>query len=158
MEVTFNLVVKSATGRAIFGATINKSIDLNRSISAGGFSSSNSVSGEGAYAALEREVALAAAKAVAFHFEPITAEEVNGARITLNYGAPFLDTGDIVQALSSDGRIVKFIVVGAVGGRSVAELDGRRGSANVAVGARVDYVDPASPAALGRRLERVDLP
>jgi hypothetical protein len=37
---------------------------------------------------------------IAFHFHPIRVVEANGARITLNYGAPLLDTGDLVQVLT----------------------------------------------------------
>ena len=62
MEVTFSLLVKDRNGRSVIGRSINKSIDLDRSIAAGGFYTSSTSDGEGLYTALEREVSLAAAK------------------------------------------------------------------------------------------------
>lgn len=157
-EVTFSLVVKDRNGRAIAGQTINKSIDLDRSIAAGGFASSSSVDGEGLYTALEKEVAIAAARYVAFRFNPIRIQSVNGQKIVLNYGSPLLDNGDLVQVLSPDGRLIKFTVQGSVGGQSVASVEGRQDTSSLSPGAVVEYVDPSSPAANGRRFERVDLP
>lgn len=157
-EVTFSLVVKDRNGRAIAGQTINKSIDLDRSIAAGGFASDSSVDGEGLYTALEKEVALAAARYVAFRFNPIRLQSVSGQKIVLNYGAPLLDNGDLVQLISPDGRLIKFTVQGSAGGQSVASVEGRQDISSLNPGAVVEYVDPSSPSANGRRFERVDLP
>ena len=157
-EVTFSLVVKDRSGRAIAGQTINKSIDLDRAIAAGGFTSASSVDGEGLYTALEKEVAIAAARYVAFRFNPIRVQSVSGQKIVLNYGAPLLDNGDLVQLISPDGRLIKFTVQGSAGGQSVASVEGRQDISSLNPGAVVEYVDPSSPSANGRRFERVDLP
>lgn len=158
MEVTFSLLVKDRNGRSVIGRSINKSIDLDRSITAGGFNASSTSDGEGLYTALEREVALAATKIIAFSFNPITVVSINGSKAVLSYGSPTLDTGDLVQLMTPDGRIVKMTVSGSVGGRSVANVEGRQDISNVPVGAVVEYLDPSSAAANGRRFERVDLP
>ncbi|MBV9883658.1 MAG: hypothetical protein JO276_11670 [Sphingomonadaceae bacterium] len=145
-----------ANGRVVFGATIIRSVDLSSAQAAGGMITASAQSPHAIYDAMQRELALGAARAIAFHFDPLRVTSVDGREVQLNYGTPLLTLGTIVLVPDAGGRPIRYQVTGALPQSAVAEVMGDLGQ--IAPGTIASVVDRDDPAANGRRFRRVDLP
>ncbi|MFX7988762.1 hypothetical protein ABTK55_19505, partial [Acinetobacter baumannii] len=90
-----------------------------------------------------------------FHFDPLRITMVNGKIIGLNYGAPLLPLGTIVQAIGADGLPLRYHVIAAADGSSTAQLDGDGDYQSLQPGAPVTAIEADDPAANQRRFNRV---
>ena len=158
MAVSFDITVRDRQGRILFGAPITKSIDLSSSTYAGNISTGSTESGEGIYAHIQQDVAMAAARAIAFHFRPLTITAINGKTVSLNYGAPYLQLGSIVQIIGNQGGVMRTTVIAAGPGTAVARVEGSPNLSEIAPGAAATFIDSEDPAANGRRFEKKELP
>lgn len=146
----------SNTGAVVFGGSITKSVEVGSNMVAGSGNCSTNTPARASYAELQRELALAAVRAVSFQLVPLRVTQVQGRRIALNYGTPFLTLGSIVQLQDSQGFLTKYRVNGATTQSATAEPTGN--AAQIAPGAVASFIEKDDPAANGRRFEKVDLP
>lgn len=159
MMVNLDFTLKDRSGRIIFGDLVTKKLETGSDVTAKDFRATSSMSGPAAYAALQRAVSLAVARKVAFRLVPMEVVANQGKNIQLNYGAPLLEMGMLVQVTSPDGgTVVKYRVSSASGGSALAEpySDGDR--SQIVPGSRAIALEPEDPASNGRRFDRVDLP
>lgn len=159
MFVNMDVTVKDAAGRTIHGGLFTKSLETGAAAEVGDFRTSSSRSGQALYGQLQHEVALAAARSVAFRLAPMRVVGGGGRQIRLNYGAPLLSLGAVVAVTSPDGASTARYLVSVAGqGSATADADGDGAFAAIAPGATAVLIEPDDPAANGRRLRRVDLP
>lgn len=157
MLVNMDVTVRDAAGRIVFGGLLTKRLETGFSMATRGLSSSSSESGDAVYTELQHEVALAVARLVAFRIEPLRVTGGGARRIQLNYGAPLLALGTMVQVTAPDGSIVRYTVSGA--GQGSAQADYYGGDADrVVPGSPAIVIESDDPAADARRFDRVDLP
>lgn len=157
--VTVEFSLKDRGGRTVFGNILTKRVTLAASLSTE-FGSFEQSSGEGgAYTQLQREVAMAVARAVSFHFVPLRVVDATDRRVRLNYGAPFLALGSTIIVPAEGGmRTIKCEVVSTANGSALAEVDGSGRLDDVAIGALAQFVEADDAMANSRRYDRVDLP
>jgi hypothetical protein len=158
MMVSMDVTVRDGAGRIVFGGLLSKTIQTGFNIQADGTRSYGSMSGEGLYGLMQQELALAVARMVCFHFTPLRVSDVRGKNITLNYGAPLLKLGTIVQVQGQGGDVLRFSVTSAAQGTAVAVLDADGDMDEIAPGALGNVIEADDPAANGRRMKRVELP
>lgn len=159
LKVTMSIKVADRSGRAIFGYPIVTEIETDYAGVARGTVAASVSSGEGLYSLLQRQLALAAARKIAFHFNPLVVSQGGGKRIQLNYGAPLLETGSMLSVTSSDGSVAaRYRVTSASSGTALAEQMGDTDSRNIGPGSIASVIERGDPAANQSVLERVELP
>lgn len=157
--VTMNVSLLDSSGKSTFGSVITKEIEIGSEMSADGINTSNELNGQAIYAKIQNEMALAIARKIAFHIEPLRVIGGDGKTIQLNYGAPYLQLGTIVQVISPDGRaIIRYNVVGSDANRTIAQADSSGDTSLIVIGSTATIIEADDPAANGRRMNRVDLP
>jgi hypothetical protein len=158
MFVNMDVKLSEASGRTLYGGLLTKRLETGSNIEVSGFHTTSTRSGQALYTELQHEVALATARLVAFHIVPLSVTASEGRTIQLNYGAPLLALGTIVQVTSPDGGASARYTVTAAGPQgATAQLDGD-GSPRITVGSIASVIEPDDLAANGRRLTRVELP
>ncbi len=159
MRVNVDVTVRGRGGEVVFGTVFTKTIETGYDVKVGSFQASANDSGQALYGRLQNEVALAIARAVAFHFTPLRVTDGDGRQIRLNYGAPLLGLGTTVQASSPDGlTMVRYNVVSADESGALARAEGGGDSSRIVRGSRARVIEPDDPAANGRLYEKVELP
>jgi hypothetical protein len=159
LSVSFDLAVRDGAGRSVFGALMTKKIEIGSDIRADNFRASSTASGDAAYGRLQNEVALAAARAVAFHFEPIRVLSNEAREVQVNYGAPYLKLGDLLMVSSPDRRTtIRYRVTSASANAATAQVEGDGDVSRIAPGSLATYVEAEDPMQNGRRFRKVDLP
>lgn len=156
VRAEFDLRVRDSGGRVVHAATISKEVEVGSHVVAGASDCSTNAPARASYDALQREIALAAARSLSFHMVPLQATGVQGRRVSLNYGAPLLALGTIVQVDDAGGFPARYRVVATTGGSAIAEPMGA--PAEIRIGARASVIEAEDPAANGRRYEKVELP
>lgn len=159
MIVSMDVAVRDQSGRTVFGGLLTKKIEVGSHAYAGGIEATGNASGEAAYGKMQNELALAAARMVAFHFTPIQVVSADGKQVQLNYGVPLLQLGSLLQIASPDRRsVIRYRVTSANSGFALARLDGGGAFESIVPGSVGTFIEPDDPAANGRRYEKVDLP
>lgn len=159
MRISVDVSVRDRSGRTVFGTLLTKTIETGYDVKVGRFQASANESGQALYGRLQQEVALAVARAVAFHFNPLRVTGGDGRQIQLNYGAPLLGLGTIVQATSPDGAtMVRYNVISSADGSALARFEGGGDPARIVPGSRARVIEPDDPAANGRLYDKVELP
>ncbi len=158
MKIYFNFVVRDKRGSVVFGSQVQSSINESFQAVSTGTSIQERADGEGIYSALEQKMSQAVARRVAFYFKPIEVLSFNNEKIILNYGSKMLPIGSSLTAMGRNGDSVKLLVVTATTAQSVAIVDGNRQLSGLINDWTVNYLDPDSPEANGRRLQKVNLP
>lgn len=159
MLSSFTVTVKDRSGRIVYGGLSSKSIETGAQIRADGSYSETAMTGEAVYGIMQNEIALAIARIVAFNIVPLQVTQVDGDRIGLNYGAPFLKMGSTIEVGEEGGlHSVRFNVVSANNRTAVAEVDGDNDISRVIKGAKATFIEADDPAANGRRYRRNRLP
>jgi hypothetical protein len=159
MMVNMDITLRDRAGRIIFGDLVTKAIETGSNVTADGLRATSSQSGEATYAVLQRAVALAAARKIAFRLSPMRVVDNSGKRIQLNYGGPLLEMGMIVQVTSpTGGESIRYRVAEVSGQSALAEpySDGDR--SKIVAGSTAIVIENDDPAANGRRYDKVDLP
>jgi hypothetical protein len=159
MMVEMDVTVKDRTGRVVYGALVSKKVETGSDVRVGGFHATSSMSGEAVYGLVQREVALAVARKVAFKLAPMTVTAINGKSIQLNYGSPFLTMGMLVDVTSPDGGTsVRYRVTSASNQTALAEPYSDGDISRIVPGSQGIAIESDSPEANGRRFQKVDLP
>ncbi len=158
MVVNMDVALRDASGRIVYGGLITKSLEIGSAMETQGLSSGTSRSGQALYTELQHEVALAVARTVAFRIEPLRVTGVSGSRIQLNYGAPLLRLGTMVQVTAPSGAIIRYNVTGAGQGSAQADYYGGAPAGEATPGSTAIVIEQEDPAANGRRFEKTDLP
>lgn len=158
-SVGVDVTVRDRSGQVILGAPFIKKVETGFDIRAGG----EHVWGQGADAStmaqMQREVALAVARFIAFKTEPLMVTQVNGSDVELNYGSPVLKIGDMVSVEGGDGlRGLRYRIVSVGASSAVAEIDGDNRATGVRTGNHVNFIEQDSDDADARRYRRVPLP
>lgn len=158
MFVSMDVTLRDAAGRMIYGGLLTKHLETGSNLSTPGLSTGASQSGEAVYTELQHQVALAVARLVAFHIDPLRVVGGDGREIRLNYGSPLLTLGAIVH-VTTGADTVRYNVTSASPEGATAEVDGEVGNpAGIGPGALASMVEADDPAANERRIKRVDLP
>lgn len=159
MFVTMDFTVKDARGRIVFGDVVTKKIEVSSDINVNGFRATSSQGGPGLYGVLQKELSQAIARKIAFHFVPLEVIRNEDTEIQLNYGAPLLALGQIVQATAPDGSAVaRYRVTSASSGSALAELEGDGRYQRIVPGSQAIVIESDDPAANGPRFKRTPLP
>ena len=156
--VNMDVTLKNARGQIIYGGLLTKKIETGFSMQTGGLSTSTRRSGQALYTELQHEVALAVARVVTFKLAPLKVTSVVSNRVRLNYGSPLLQQGTLVQVVTQTGAVVRYNVVGAGQGSSLAEYQGGGDASEVTPGSVAAVIEDEDPASSARRFEKVDLP
>jgi hypothetical protein len=158
MFVNMDVTLRDASGRIVYGGLLTKKLETGFSMETQGLSSSSSQSGQAVYTELQHQVALAVARIVAFKIEPMRVTSANGHHIQLDYGAPLLQLGTMIQVTAPNGTIVRYTVTGAGQGSAEADYYGGGDASNVVSGSVAGVIESDDPVANARRFEKVDLP
>jgi hypothetical protein len=159
LKVTMSIIIADNAGRIIFGEPITAEIETGSVSKVRGTVGANVSSGEGLYSLLQRQVALVAAKKVAFHFNPLLVSQGNGKNIQLNYGSPLLEVGNMVSVTSIDGSSAATYRITSVSqGSSLARQIGDAETSAILAGSRASVIERGDPAANQSRLQKVELP
>lgn len=159
MSVALDVTVTDENGTVVYGGPILKKIETGYSITADNSYSSGTNLGEAAYGQLQQEVALAVARLVAFNIEPLRVTQIDGYDVKLNYGAPLLKMGAIVQVEGRGGmRRLRYLVTSSDSRYALAEVDGDNDPDLIEVGALASVIEEDDPAANGRRYKKKRLP
>lgn len=146
----------ASSNRVIHAATITRSVEVGSETVGGASHCSSGRASRSDYDLLQRELALTAARTIAFKIKPMRVLETNGRSVSVNYGAPMVRLGTILQVMTADGAPAKYRVTSTMGEQSFASPMGA--AKLVSPGALADVIDEDDPAANGRRFERVELP
>lgn len=155
VAVVIDYDLRDATGRPITGGTITKHLDVSGAFSSDGYS--QTVERGGGYAELQREVALAVARAALFRISPLRVVATEGNRIRLNYGSALLPLGSMISVDAGMSKL-RFLVASGSSTGVVAELRGSGDPARIPSGALATFLEPDDPAANAPIYDRVDLP
>lgn len=159
LRVTMSVNVADKAGRIVFGAPIVTEIETGSYGEARGSVNANIASGEGLYGLLQRQIAMVAARQVAFHFRPLEVVGGGGKKIQLNYGGPLLEVGTMLSVTSPDGSAAaRYRITSAGAGSALAQQVGDADSSGIMAGSRATVIEKGDPAANQSTLERVDLP
>lgn len=147
-------------GRGVqFGGSIVKTLAFDEQYESGDYSSSRTQSDSVTYSRLQRELALAVSRAVAFHLSPIRVIGNSGRRLRVNYGTPLLTVGSTVNV---DGGlatgIIRCMVVAASTGFADVEAAGGRDLTGVQPGSVATFAEPEDPASNTPVFPNVELP
>ena len=149
-------MVDTRTGRLVWGGTVTRSVDAGSYINAGAGGAASGMGPQAIYTSLQRELALAAARGIAFHIDPLRVAAVDGGSVRVNYGGPLLELGDQLDVVGGDGRPIRYRVTSASGDGAWAKAESA--GLQPTPGASVTYIEKESGAANARRVERVELP
>ena len=149
-------LVDTRTGRLVWGGTVTRSVDAGSYINAGGGGAASSAGPQAIYTSLQRELALAAARGIAFHIDPLRVVAVDGGSVRINYGGPLLELGDELNVVGGDGRPIRYRVTSASGDGAWAKAETT--GLQPAPGSPVTFIEKDSAAANARHIERVELP
>lgn len=156
--ITANLdFTLSEGGRIVGGGELTKRLEVGSVAGAGGAVQASEQDGAALYGEIQHQVAETVARAVAFKLQPLRVMSADGQNIELNYGAPLLKTGTMVEVVTPSGPI-HFNVIGAGEGHSTARRDGSGDVSALTPGTIAQVIEPEDPAANGRRIQSVDLP
>lgn len=158
ITVNMDVTVRDATGHIVFGGLLTKTLEVGSDIKAGTFRATGNMSGAAAYTRLQHEVALAVARMVVFHFDPLRIVGRSGRIARLNHGAPLLALGTLAQGIGSDGQPVMLRVIAAGAGIASAEITGDGDLGDLAPDSSLTVIEADDPAANQQTLRRVDLP
>jgi hypothetical protein len=159
LKVTMSFKVADKAGRVVFGYPIVTEIETDYASTARGTTAASVSSGEGLYSILQQQLALAASRKIAFHFQPLVVSQGGGRRIQLNYGAPLLETGAILSVTSTEGAAAaRYRVTSVSTGTALAEQIGDADSRSITAGSVAVVIEKGDPAANQSVLERVELP
>ncbi|NBC37595.1 hypothetical protein GTZ99_13655 [Novosphingobium sp. FSY-8] len=157
--VTFNVTVADRAGRIVFGAPVTTQIDTASAMVVNGTTVAGGMSGDGVYGVLQRQVAMIAARKVAFHFRPMVVVTNSGRQIQLNYGGPLLEVGTLLTVTSPDGGAsVRYRVTSTSERSALAEPIGGGDEGRITPGSRAMVIEATDPAASMGGMERVELP
>lgn len=157
--VSMEVTLRDDSGRIVYGGLLTKHLEVGSNIQTPGMETSSSRSGEAVYTELQNQVALAVARLTAFHIVPLQVVANDGRQIRLNYGAPLLTLGTMVDASSPDGMAkIRYNVVSADAGGATAEKYGEGDGGRIVPGSTATAVEADSPEASARSIPRVDLP
>lgn len=157
--INIDVTITDKAGRVVFGGVMTKSIPLSSASGANEFAQAEAEDGKGVYTELQHQAALAAARVVIFHIDPIKVLGRSGNQIKLNYGQPILPFGGILRVREANGfDDIKFRVTTSDDGNAVAEKDGDGNVNDIAPGASATFVENDSQAANARRFKREELP
>src|ERR1700761_6424817 len=155
---SIEVTLKDASGRIVYGGLLTKHLETGSNIQTPGLATSSSQSGEAVYTELQNQVALAVARLVAFHIEPLRVVSNEGNQIELNYGSPLLSLGTVVHAFGPGGAKLRYLVTSAGPDSSTAELKGDGDPSIIAPGSEATVIESDDDAANERIYKRVDLP
>lgn len=159
MRVVIDVTVRDKAGRIVFGIPLVKTIETGSDIRVGSFRASSNESGQALYARLQQEVALSVARAVAFHFNPLRVITSEDRTIRLDYGAPLVRIGMIVQVSPPGGvSVLRYKVTSATGDSAIARFEGSGDPTRAVPGSLAVVIEADDPAANGPRYDKVDLP
>lgn len=157
--LTVELSLAGPGGAVRFGNSIVKTLTFDEQYQSGDYRESRTQNDSVTYGRLQRELAFAVSRAVAFHLSPIRVVENNGRRLRVNYGAPLLNVG---ASLSVDGGldagIIRGTVVAAGTGFADVEAPGGRDLSRVRVGSIATFAEPEDPGANTPAFPNVELP
>lgn len=157
--VTISVKVADKAGRIVFGAPVVAQIDTSSATIVRGTVGASEASGEGLYGLLQRQLALAVARKVAFHFRPMLVVQGGGRKIQLNYGGPLLEAGAMISVTSPDGSSAARYRVTSVGeGTALAQQIDDAASGGIVAGSRATVIEKGDPAANQSLMERAELP
>jgi hypothetical protein len=155
---SMDITLRDPAGRMIYGGLLTKHLETSSTMETKGFSSYSNQSGEAVYTQLQHELALAAARLVAFHIEPLRVTSVHDRQIELNYGSPLLTLGTIVDVAGPSGA-TRYYVTSASPDGATAQLHGETGDwTKVGPGSMAAVIEPDDAAANARTINRVELP
>lgn len=158
ITVNMDVTVRDAAGHIVFGGLLTKTLEVGSDIKAGTFRATGNMSGAAAYTRLQHEVALAVARMVVFHFDPLRIVGGSGRIARLNHGAPLLALGTLAQGIGGDGQPVMLRVIAAGAGSASAEIKGDGDLGDLAPDSSLTVIEADDPAANQQTLRRVDLP
>lgn len=159
LTVSFDLSVRDGSGRSVYGTVLTKKVEIGSGMAADGFRTGSASSGNASYGRLQNEIALAAARSVAFHFTPIEVISGQGREVQINYGGPYLKLGDLILLSTPDrSATVRYRVTAAASGFSTAQVEPGGDPSRIGPGSVGTYVEAEDPMQNGRRFQRVDLP
>lgn len=157
--LTVELSLASPGGRVRFGGSIVKTLTFDEHYQSGDYSSSRTQSDSVTYSRLQRELAFAVSRAVAFHLSPIRVIGNSGRRLRVNYGTPLLTIGGTVNI---DGGLATGIIRGTVvaAGTGFADVEavGGRDLTAVRLGSIATFAEPEDPASSTPAFPNVELP
>ena len=148
-------VIDRRSGRIVVARTVTAQAEIGSYAATQSGGDSNGMSGRAAYDPIQRKLALAAARAVAFHFRPLQVTGVENGDIRLNHGGSIMPMGALVLVQGS-GRPGRYRIIASGAGSALAEADGD--VATVSAGQAAEYVEETDPQNQGRRNRRTRLP
>lgn len=157
--VTVSITVADGAGRIVFGAPLVVQIETGSAGYARDTMGASSMTGDGPYGVLQRQVALIAARKVAFHFRPLTVVQGGGKTVQFNHGSPLIDVGTQITVFSPDGSsAARYRVTSAGEGMALAQQVGDADSSRIGPGSRGTVIEATDAAAGQSTMEKVDLP
>jgi hypothetical protein len=157
--LTVELSLASPRGAVRFGNSIVKTLTFDEQYQSGDYSASRTQSDSVTYSRLQRELAFAVSRAVAFHLSPIRVVGNNGRRLRVNYGTPLLAVGGTVNV---DGGLATGIIRGTVvaAGSGFADVEAAGGGdlTEVQLGSIATFAEPEDPESSTPVFPNVELP
>lgn len=159
LKVTMSLKVLDKKGRSVFGGLLDAELETGDASAVRGSVAGSAMDGEAAYALLQRQLAMVAARRVAFHFKPLLVSGAQGRKIKLNYGGPLLEVGTLLSVTSPDGfASSRYRVSSVSAGSAIATQLGDANVSSITEGSSVVVIEKGDPAAKESNLEFVPLP
>ena len=157
--LTVELSLSSPRGAVRFGNSIVKTLAFDEQVQSGSYRESRTQNDSVTYGRLQRELAFAVSRAVAFHLSPIRVVGNSGRRVRVNYGAPLLNVGGSVSFDGGlDAGIIRGTVVAAGTGFADVEAAGGRDLSAVPLGSIATFAEPEDPGANTPAFPNVELP
>lgn len=154
LAVTMSFTISDRGGRIIYGDIVKSILETDFAADTRGTGYAGGMGEDGQYAQLQRIMAIDVARKVAFHFRPLRVTSTAGKTITINYGAPFIEQGMIINVTSAaTGGTVKFRIASASDGSATAQSLSGREEPGIEPASRVSIADPGEPV-----MDRVELP
>jgi hypothetical protein len=160
-EATLTVEVSLAgAGNGVqFGGSIVKTLTFDEQHQSEDYSSSQTQSDSVTYSRLQRELAFAVSRAVAFHLSPIRVIGNSGRRLRVNYGTPLLTVGGTVNV---DGGVARGIIRGTVvaAGTGFADVEAAGGGdlTGIRLGSIATFAEPEDPGSRTPVFPNVELP
>lgn len=159
LKVTMSLKLQDAKGRSVFGGLVDAQIETGNASVLRGNVAASVTDGAAVYSLLQRELAMVAARRLAFHFKPLQVTDSQGKKIKVNYGGPLLEVGTLLAVTSPDGFTTSRYRVSSVGdGSAIATQLGDANVKDITAGSSVVVIEKGDPAANESNLEFVPLP
>ncbi len=157
--VTMSVNVADKSGRIVFGDLVVTRMETDAAGTARGTASVSQSTGEGLYGLLQRDVALAVARKVAFHFNPLFVSQGGGGKIQLNYGAPLLEVGLMLSATAPNGNsAARYRVTSVSNGTALAHQIDDSDSNDIVGGSHATVIEKGDKAENQSQNEKVVLP